>query len=150
MASISVFQTDGSGSSPECRSIVIRNPPPQAAVPLVTNKLQYPNSGRGSGMRVRTVQVRVLSGAPICGSSSVGRISACQVEGHGFKPRLSLQLWACSLDRESICLASRKTWVQAPLGPPKHRSVAQFGQSVRPGTGKSGVRVSPLRPLIGR
>ena len=28
--------------------------------------------------------------AGMCGSSSVGRISACQVEGRGFNPRLSL------------------------------------------------------------
>ena len=35
------------------------------------NMLQYPSSGRGIGMRIRSVQVRLLSGAPISGRSSV-------------------------------------------------------------------------------
>ena len=48
-ASVSVFQTEGVGSIPTCRS----------------NLLQYSNLGREDGMRVRTVQVRVLSGAPL-------------------------------------------------------------------------------------
>ena len=102
-ASVSVFQTEGVGSIPTCRS----------------NLLQYSNLGREDGMRVRTVQVRVLSGAPLCDSSSAGRISACQVEAHGFETRLSLH----------------------------YRGVAQFAQSIRPGTGRSHVQIVLPRPL---
>ena len=42
-------------------------------------------------MRVRSVQVRILCGAPYAAVVQLARTSACQVEGHGFESRLLLQ-----------------------------------------------------------
>ena len=82
-----------------------------------TYMLQYPNTGRGGGMRVRSVQVRILFGAPIYPFSSTKRTLAYEAKDRSLI-LLRDTTMVLSSKRKDTGLLIREMWVQIPRGSP--------------------------------
>ena len=93
------------------------------------------SSGQDAALSRRRSWVQIPSGSPLCGFSSSGRTSHCQCEGSEFESRNPLHM-RDQLNRESICLTSRRLQVQVLYLAPeiiltlKYLDVVQFGRTL--------------------